>query len=103
MVRLLYARGYAMGAVWRHAGDGCVMSSTNVDVTEGLRANDGSEAVPDCSTFPGRYIAALEPSTTVGSTVAQVWAAMSSVRVKVAVSEEPVSRTFPSGSTNANG
>ena len=77
-MELWKARALAIDATCRHAGVGWVMSSTNA-VGAAEPAVPLSAAVPLFKIFPGRYIAALWPSLTTGSTVVQVEVATSNV------------------------
>src|SRR5437879_1972340 len=74
MVRLWWPRGKAIGAVSRHAGEGWVMSMTHVWLTAGALGRSTSAGLPDLTTRPGRYIAALPPPTGTGSTTVHVCA-----------------------------
>src|SRR5262245_43795723 len=74
------ARGKFIDATCRHAGDVWVMSITNAVGAE-LPTVPLSAAVPIFRIFPGRYITALCPSRTTGSTIDQVPVVRSSARV----------------------
>src|SRR5688572_4655180 len=102
-VRLWNARGKAIGAVARQAGEPCVMSRTYVVAAAGAEDTPPRAAVPDFMILPGAYMTALWPSTTFGSTRLQVCVPTVSVRVAVGWATEPAASTRPSGSTNIAG
>src|SRR3954466_8864885 len=99
---LWYARGISIAAPSRHAGVGCVMSIANA-VGAAAPLAPLSAAVPVFRTLPGRYIAALCPSRTTGSTVDHLPVVRSSLLVATTSSFAPAPSTDPSGSTNMNG
>src|SRR5262249_9232735 len=103
IVRVWKVRGKTMAAVARHAGEGLVMSRTNVVGSEANTGMSGSVEVPVFTTLPGRYIAELPPSTATGSTTDQVCVARSSTWLTMASSAVLAARTRPSGSTNICG
>src|SRR5207244_2179707 len=72
IVRLCSTREKCIGAAERQAGEGAVMSSTDV----AARGNPApsSHVPPIRTTFPGRYIADNPSVLVVGSIIVQVWA-----------------------------
>src|SRR5262245_24950489 len=86
-------------------GRGDVMSSTyDVDADETpVISGPPAVPIPDVSTFPGKYITALPPSTATGSIVVQVCVATFRARATTLSSYEPVTSRFPLGNTNACG
>src|SRR3954452_14634288 len=101
-VVLWKARGAAIDATWRHAGDAWVVSRTNA-VDAALPAVPLSAAVPDFRILPGWYIAALWPSRTTASSVDHVPLVRFSLEVATGSSLAPASTTVPSGTTNMKG
>ena len=101
-VELWNARACAIDATCRQAGDGRVVSSTNA-VAAATPVVPLSAAVPLFRILPGRYMAALWPSFTIGSTDDHEPVVRLSLLVATGCSLEPASSTVPSGRTNMNG
>src|SRR6185437_7759601 len=78
------------------------MSSTYVVFEEGPEPWL-SVALPAFMILPGRYIAELPPSTTLGSTTDHVWVLRLRMSVTTAYSEPPTWITRPSESWYMNG
>src|SRR5262245_53844365 len=76
-VSVWYVRANAMGGVCCQRCDGPVISLTYVVATEGATGSSGWYERPALRILPGRYIAALPPSTGSGSTTVHVCVATS--------------------------
>src|SRR5262245_11105509 len=92
-----------MGGTCRQAGADCIISRTYALADEGTYGGSDVADVPDLTTFPGRYMAALAPSYATGSTVVHLEVLRSSTCEAIIPSEAPAASTRPSGSTNICG
>ena len=96
-------RAKCIDATWRHAGDGCVVSSTYAVGNDCRTAVSGSTDVPVFRILPDWYMAALPPST--AAPPMGVHVRVPRLKIWLAVGSSAVDDTSsrPSASTNTWG